>query len=302
MDRAENAFAYVGSLLPLAEVANNRGVTIARRGKRSGMEFFQRAAKDDPKDPDYHFNLAVALAREGNSDEACNHLKETVALRGSDEEAKSLLDTLTASSSSAPPRLPLERIKTKYDENSFRQMEWQIRNANEERMTHADAATHARFHVERGNQMLSQGFVLLIDYPALEHERDLVEQYSFTPLDKLTPVMSREEILQFRDAIAHDPSLPESHTGLAQSLETWSASAPSASLVEGARAEAHTSIRLKPTVDAYLVLARLDMRENKLDTASASVSEALALEPKHDGALAIKRAIDARIAQLRPAE
>src|SRR5438067_6517891 len=158
MDRTENAFAYVGSLLPLAEVANNRGVTIARRGKRSGMEFFQRAAKDDPKDPDYHFNLAVALAREGNSDEACNHLKETVALRGSDEEAKSLLDTLTASSSSAPPRLPLERIKTKYDENSFRQMEWQIRNANEERMTHADAATHARFHVERGNQMLSQGF------------------------------------------------------------------------------------------------------------------------------------------------
>jgi Tfp pilus assembly protein PilF/TolB-like protein len=271
MDRAENAFAYVGSLLPLAEVANNRGVTIARRGKRSGMEFFQRAAKDDPKDPDYHFNLAVALAREGNSDEACKHLKETVALRGSDEEAKSLLDTLTASSSSAPARLPLERIKTKYDENSFRQMEWQIRNANEERMTHADAATHARFHVDRGNQMLSQGFVL-------EAEKE------------------------FRDAIAHDPSLPESHTGLAQSLETWSASAPSASLVEGARAEAHTSIRLKPTVDAYLVLARLDMRENKLDTASASVSEALALEPKHDGALAMKRTIDARIAQSRPAE
>ena len=271
MDRAENAFAYVGSLLPLAEVANNRGVTIARRGKRSGMEFFQRAAKDDPKDPDYHFNLAVALAREGNSEEACTHLKETVALRGSDEEAKSLLDALTASSSSAPARLPLERITTRYDENSFRQMEWQIRNANEERMTHADAATHARFHVERGNQMLSQGFVL-------EAEKE------------------------FRDAIAHDPSLPESHTGLAQSLETWSASAPSASLVEGARAEAHTSIRLKPTVDAYLVLARLDMRENKLDTASASVLEALTLEPKHEGALAIKRAIDARIAQSRPAE
>src|SRR6266403_845802 len=42
-------------------------------------------------------------------------------------------------------------------------------------------------------------FELLIDYPSLENERNLVEQYSFTPLDKLAPVMSREEILKFRD-------------------------------------------------------------------------------------------------------
>jgi tetratricopeptide (TPR) repeat protein/TolB-like protein len=270
LERAENAFAYVASLLPLAEVTNNRGVTIARRGKRSGIEFFQRATKDDAKDPDYHFNLAVALAREGDSDEAGKHLKEALALRGSDQEAKSLLETLTASSSSAPPRLPMERIKTNYDENSFRQMEWQIRNANEERMAHADAATHARFHLDRGNQMLNQGFVL-------EAEKE------------------------FRDAIAHDPSIAEGHTGLAQSLEIRSASAPATSLVEAARAEARTSIRLKPTAEAYLVLARLDMRENKLDTAIASVSQALTLEPKHDGALELKKTLDARVAP-RPAD
>jgi MoxR-like ATPase len=51
-------------------------------------------------------------------------------------------------------------------------------------------------------------FELLIDYPSLEHERNLVEQYSFTPLDKLTPVMTREEILKFRDAIAQVPVAP----------------------------------------------------------------------------------------------
>src|SRR6476660_30954 len=51
-------------------------------------------------------------------------------------------------------------------------------------------------------------FELLIDYPSLENERNLVEQYSFTPLDKLAPVMSREEILQFRDAIAQIPVAP----------------------------------------------------------------------------------------------
>ena len=51
-------------------------------------------------------------------------------------------------------------------------------------------------------------FELLIDYPSLEHERDLVQQYSFTPLDKLSPVMSRGEVLRFRDAIAQIPAAP----------------------------------------------------------------------------------------------
>ena len=263
--RAENAFTYVASLLPLAEVTNNRGVASARRGKRS-IEYFQRAVKDDPKDPDYHFNLAVALARSGDPDDAVKHLKEVLALQASDQEAKTLLETLTAPSSSANQRLPLERIKTNYDENSFRQMEWQIRNANENRMVHADAETQARFHVERGNQMLNQGFVL-------EAEKE------------------------FSDAIEHNASLAEAHTGLAQTMETWSASAPAASLVEAARNEAHTAIRLNPSAEAYLVLARLDMRENKPDTASASVSQALALEPKNEAALALKKTIDARLAQ-----
>src|SRR5262249_6903116 len=51
-------------------------------------------------------------------------------------------------------------------------------------------------------------FEVLIDYPSLENERTLVEQYSFTPLDKLVPVMNREEILKFRDAIAQVPAAP----------------------------------------------------------------------------------------------
>jgi len=271
LDRAERSFAYVASLLPLAEVTNNRGVAVARRGKRNGAEFFARAVKDDPKESDYHFNLAIALLRSGNSSDAAKHLKEALALQASDQEARSLLETLTASLSSTLPKLPLERIKTNYDENSFRQMEWQIRNANEERMAHADGATHARFHVDRGQQMLSQGFVL-------EAEKE------------------------FRDAIAEDASLAEGHTGLAESLETRSASAPSASTVEAARAEARTSIKLKPTADAYLVLARLDMRENKPDTASASVLQALTLEPKNDAAAALKKTIDTRLGQSRPAE
>ena len=51
-------------------------------------------------------------------------------------------------------------------------------------------------------------FELLIDYPTLEDERNLVEQHSFTPLEHLKPVLTGEEVLRFRDAIARIPAAP----------------------------------------------------------------------------------------------
>jgi Tfp pilus assembly protein PilF len=262
-DTAENAFAYVASLLPLAEVINDRGVVVARKGKRSATEYFQKAVQSDPKDADLHFNLAVSLLRAGNWAEAAKHLKDTLALQASDQEAKSLSESASAATPSENARLPLERMKTNYDEPLFRQLEWQIRRANEDRLTHADPEEHARFHSERGSQMLSQGFVL-------EAEKE------------------------FRDAIEHDPALPEAHTGLAQSLETRSASIPAATVVEAARNEARTAIRLKPSAEAYLVLARLDLRENKADSAAESVARALELDPKNASALAVQKLVAAR--------
>jgi MoxR-like ATPase len=51
-------------------------------------------------------------------------------------------------------------------------------------------------------------FELLIDYPTIENERQLVEQHSYTPLANMAPVMSREEVLQFRNAVAQIPAAP----------------------------------------------------------------------------------------------
>jgi MoxR-like ATPase len=47
-----------------------------------------------------------------------------------------------------------------------------------------------------------------VDYPTLEQERLIVEQHSFAPLEKLAPVMSRDEVLRFRHAIAQIPAAP----------------------------------------------------------------------------------------------
>ncbi|MCI0745586.1 MAG: MoxR family ATPase [Verrucomicrobia subdivision 3 bacterium] len=51
-------------------------------------------------------------------------------------------------------------------------------------------------------------FELLIDYPNLENERQLVEKHSYAPLEKLRPVMSHEEVIRFREAIAQIPAAP----------------------------------------------------------------------------------------------
>jgi MoxR-like ATPase len=51
-------------------------------------------------------------------------------------------------------------------------------------------------------------FEVLVDYPTLEEEHKVVEQHSFAPLEKLQPVLTREEVLDFRKAIAQVPAAP----------------------------------------------------------------------------------------------
>jgi MoxR-like ATPase len=51
-------------------------------------------------------------------------------------------------------------------------------------------------------------FEVLVEYPTLEEENKVVEQHSFTPLEKLQPVLTREEVLSFRQAIAQVPAAP----------------------------------------------------------------------------------------------
>jgi MoxR-like ATPase len=51
-------------------------------------------------------------------------------------------------------------------------------------------------------------FELLVEYPSLEEEKRVVEQHSFAPLDKVQPVLSRDEVMLFRRAIAEVPAAP----------------------------------------------------------------------------------------------
>jgi len=263
--RAESAFNFVAGQLPLTEVFNNLGVVTSLRGKKIAAGYFQKAVQQDPNDADYHFNLGVALYRNGDAQGALRELKQCLALHPGDTEARSFADSLGpvakagGPSGSASVKPPAERVKGNYDESSFRQLLVEVQAAAEERLAKADPATRAKFYLGRGQELLSQGFV-----PEAEKE--------------------------FRTALSLTPNSAEAHAWLARALEV-------ANDPNGARSEAEAALRVKPLVDPLLVLARLDLRDNKAEAAAQHVDRALQLEPSNASALALKRAVAAKLAE-----
>ncbi len=252
MEKAESAFRALAARLPLTEVYNNLGVVEARRGQRTARGYFEKTVQTDPNEPDYRFNLAVGLYRDGDTQGATRELRALLAIHP-DAEAKSFLETII--SGTQPAHLPLERIKRNYDESTFRLLALEIENADETRLANSDPASHAAFHIHRGQELLQQG-------------------------------LSGEAEKQFHEAVVLDPTSAEGHAGLALVLEAGQDSA-------AARNEARMSLKLHPTAEAYLVLARLDLAENKTSAAGQNVEHALALDPANATAAALKRDIAA---------
>jgi Tfp pilus assembly protein PilF/TolB-like protein len=262
--RADEAFRLVAARLPLTEVHNNLGVVAGRRGQRSELEYFEKAVNTDPHDPDYHFNYAIALLRFGDPGAGTRQLKEALALNPGDAEARTLIDSLgpakpgdaSVRNLAATQHLPLERIKRNYDESRFRELALEIENINELKMASQSPQDHANFHIDRGREMLRQGFV-------------------------------GEAEKNFSEAISLDPTRAAAHAGLAVALENHNPA--------GARSEARSAIQLGPSAEAYLVLARLDLKENNAAAAADDVDHALTLEPSNGAALALKREVTARL-------
>jgi Flp pilus assembly protein TadD/TolB-like protein len=260
--RAETAFTFVASRMPLSEVYNNLGVVASRRGK-SSSEAFQKAVDADPENADYHFNLGLSLYRAGDLNGAPRQVREALALRPADGEAKSFLDTISSATSKGTTvphaKPPLERIRLNYDENSFRQVAMKIEAAAELRLAKTDAHTHAQYHVDRGNEFLKQGFISEADR-------------------------------EFREAVSLDNANATAHSGMARVLEANNDGV-------GARSEAQAALSLRQFVEPLLVLARLSLRDNEVEAASEDLERALRLEPQNAQAQSLKQSIAAKLAE-----
>jgi tetratricopeptide (TPR) repeat protein len=272
---AESAFAFVASRLPLPEVVNNQGVAASRQG-RDAAALFQRASTADPNDPDYHYNLAVALLRRGDFAGAQREAALTLKLRPTDTEAAALTTRISSGRSIAAPAKPgtpdtvnsaseqpetedfdpLERIRRTYSEASFRQAAFQLDQMRAMRMATLPPAEQAAQYTQLGQDYVAQGLI-----PEAEQE--------------------------FQAAIAADSANAGAHAGLAQVRER-------SGDADDARQEATTSIKLHPNVVAYLILARIELQAKHMPESATEVSKALQLEPGNTAAQGMRQALQAR--------
>lgn len=262
--RAESAFQFVAARLPLAEVYNNLGVVAGRRGRKNSVEYFQRALRNDPSDPDYHFNLGIALNQTGDTAGANREFRAALERRPNDAEARSLLDSLSPSPSSvvhasSVAKLPPQRIKLVYQEDAFRQLTTEMQGWVEQRFAQSDARSHARFHVERGKELLAYGF-------------------------------TAEAGDEFRHAASVNPASPAPLVGLAEVALARSDN-------RDARAQAEAALRMHESAEAYVVLVRLDLSENRVEAAATNLKSALRLEPGNAEAQVLQRTLAAKVTE-----
>jgi Tfp pilus assembly protein PilF len=95
---------------------------------------------------------------------------------------------------------------------------------------------------------------------------------------------------EFRHAAAVDPSSTAALTALAEDYEARGD-------MQAARAEAEAALRIHESADAYLVLVRLDLQENKIGAATQDIERALQLEPSNPAGQELKRALTAKLAE-----
>ena len=261
--KAEQSFAAVARVLPLAAVVNNEGVAVSRQG-HDGTALFRQATAADANTADYHFNLAVSLKRHGNTAEALPELAACLKLHPNDSEAESLLQAWNpsaakpAADAEARPD-PLERIARTFDAVAFRQAAQMLDQMDEARLSALEPAQRAKMLASQAKDYLDRGLLL-------QAER------------------------LYLSAVAIDDRVPEVHAGLAEVRERTGDK-------EIARKEARTSLELLPSVQAYLVMGRLDIAAGHLDEADYDMTEALKIEPGNRAAQELQQQIEAKRGQ-----
>ena len=273
--KAEDAFGFIAGQLPLAEVLNNQGVALSRRGQ-DGSSLFRQAITNDPADADYDFNLAVSLNRRGDRAGALSAISQALKLRPQDSEASSFEtklrsqpasgtstftpppnnSALAATDAAAADTGPLERIKRSFNDASFRQAAFAIEQIQSVRLDAMPPAARAAEMTKEGSRYLGEGLIL-------EAERE------------------------FQGALALDSANAAAHAGLADVRVRDGDN-------DAARREALASIKLKPTAPAYVVLARLDLAASQTNAAASDIQQAVTLDPSNTAARTLQQTIKTR--------
>ena len=188
-----------------------------------------------------------------------NELNQCLKLRPTDVEAQQLLSAWKLQRVSTDQEMSseaLERIVRTFDAGAFRQAALMMDQMESSRLAALSPHDRAVKLSIQAKGYLDRGLLL-------EAER------------------------LYLAAVADDDAVAEAHAGLAGVRERTGDAA-------AARSEANQALKLAPSVDAYLVLGRLDLAANQMDEASKAIGAALKLDPGSRPAQELSRQIEAR--------
>ena len=232
----------------------------------------------DPDGADFQFNLAISLKRQGDTAEALAELGHFLKLRPNDNEAHavekgwtgsvktpvastaaSVKDTKSLGDAIDAKVDPLERIERSFDAAAFHQAALMLDQVEASRLDALEPRERAQKLSAQAHEYLEHGLLL-------EAER------------------------LYQSAAAIDGRSAEVHAGLAEIRERSGNN-------EAARREAVTSAHLMPSVDAYMVLGRLNIAAGRLEEAQQNADAALQIDPKSNAAQELKRQTEAGTGQ-----
>jgi len=283
-DRAAAAFRVVEQQLPLDEVYNNLGVALLRQNRPGAVPYFEKAARSDPTDPDYRFNLGYAYWKRGSFPEAIPHLRMALQHEGSSaaraiylqclqktgqlEESRrqaALLQAEGAAWSANPdPTLleKLERPKDSYDGASFRQLWTLLQIQAELKHSRLPLSEHVALHYQQALEFLQRG-------------------------------ADREAIEELQQVIDYNPEETEAYRDLARiyrKARRWD---------EAVKA-LNQPLQRDPTAADYLLLAEILMAQGKLEDARLQLNAALDIEPGSPAAIALREELNSKSAASSP--
>jgi tetratricopeptide (TPR) repeat protein len=209
------------------------------------------------------------LHRHGDKTEALAEMAQYLKLRPNDSEGKAAEAAWKSSADAIPGKSdatsaesngavgPLERIKRTFNGTAFRQAALMLDQVEAAHLAMLPAAERAARLSQSAHGKLDRGLLL-------EAERG------------------------YQAALTADDHSAEAHAGLAQVRERAGDST-------SARKEAQAALARQPNLEAYLVLARLDLAANQLIQAHDEAGEAVKLDATNHAARDLRKAIETRM-------
>jgi tetratricopeptide (TPR) repeat protein len=271
LKKFDDAFATYKALAdeePTATILNNLGIVQLRRGgnPQSGVPtyYFDKAARVDPDDPDYFFNLGYAYWEAHDYPAAQYWLRETVRRSPTDGDAHFVLGAaLAASGTTAESTREKElarRLSSTYEEWQKRPVAEQVPRGLERVKNNEVELPHGRridTKIAETGQRDQQELAVFY----LDHARRLFQQEN-----------DREAVAELDRALYLSPYLADAHLLLGR-----------IHLRNGRVRDAIDALKISlwsaETAEAHTVLADAYIQSKEIDRARAEAERALALDP-----------------------